>query len=190
MRTFVLSVSLAVTLVVCAHASNAAVQDATEIERVRSADEAQVTEAGEMEEVTVLGRMSTVQLEKAVVRARREFWDLYNSLTDSDEYRVVCEKVAATGTRIKKLQCAPAYYHEKARQLTYERSTQNLRRGAGGTIGMRPPSHLSFVGESTVKKREADAHMIALIEEHPSLRRKFEYLVKANEAYEQSKEAE
>ena len=143
-----------------------------------------------MEEVTVLGQMSTFQLNKAVVRARLDFWDLYNSLNDVDEYRVVCEKVAATGTKIKKLQCAPAYYHDTARRLTYERSAQNLRRGAGGTIGMRPPSQRNFVSEATVKKREADAHMIALIEEHPSLRKKFEYLVKASEAYEQSKASE
>ncbi len=189
MMTAAHSISLAVAFVFCAHVTCDAAQHETQTEEAHTANEAQVMEAGVMEEVTVLGRMSTFQLNKAVVRARLDFWDLYNSLNDVDEYRVVCEKVAATGTKLKKLQCAPAYYHDTARRLTYERSAQNLRRGAGGTIGMRPPSQRNFVNEATVKKREADAHMIALIEEHPALRRKFEYLVKANETYEQSKAA-
>lgn len=163
---------------VCAHDLHASAQGESDTAKSQTNDE-QV-----MEEVIVQGQKTTIQLSKAVVQARLDFWDMYNSLNDIEEYRVVCEKVAATGTNIKKLQCAPQYYHDKARELTYNRSASTLSRKK---IGLSPPSHRTFVAASLQKKKEADEHMIALIEKHPELRRRFEFLVETNEEYEHSK---
>ncbi len=142
------------------------------------ADDRVNAEAQAMEEVTVLGQMNMTQLEKAVERAKLDFWDAYNSVNEIDEYRMVCEKVATTGTHMKTLRCAPSYYLEASRKQT-ERSA---RSGGFGSRNSR-----SIARSLEKKKKEADAHMVALIEENPELLEKWNYLLAANQTYEQRK---
>ncbi len=144
-----------------------------------------------IEEIEVLGELPTIQLGKIVEKARLDFWDLYNSLNDVAEFRVVCDRRDTTGTRFRELSCVPAYYSQMATELTNQQSLSTVR--SGGTargLGARPPNQRNFVRQAQKKKEEADAHMIALIEAHPELREKYEYLRESTEAYERSKESE
>ncbi|MEL7447857.1 MAG: hypothetical protein AAFN78_01530 [Pseudomonadota bacterium] len=144
-------------------------------EQMAAADTASA-EAQSMEEITVLGQMNMTQLEKTVERAKLDFWDSYNAVNDVDEFRMVCEKVARTGTHIKTLQCAPSYYLEASRKQT-ERALRT-----GGARNSR-----SIARSLEKKKKEADAHMVALVEENPELLDKWNYLLAANQTYEQRK---
>lgn len=141
-----------------------------------------------VDEIEVFGQMTTVQLGKLVVEARLDFWELYNSMNTVDEFRVVCDRRAPTGSNLKKLSCMPMYYSEKATELTWQRSLLYMRAERG--IGLRTPNQRNFVNMTKRKKKEADAHMIALIEDNPALREKYEFLLEANAAYERSKRPE
>ncbi|MEL7448685.1 MAG: hypothetical protein AAFN78_05720 [Pseudomonadota bacterium] len=123
------------------------------------------------DEIKVLGQMNRYQLGRAVVRARLDFWDVYNALNDVDEYRIICERVEYTGSKLRKLRCEPVYYREMSRQLT-QRSLQLQ-------AGFNPASQRSINSHVKKKKEEADAYMIGLIEENPELWRKWAYLLEA-----------
>lgn len=133
-----------------------------------------------LEEIEVRGQKSVGQLQKVVLEARLDFWDVYNTINSIDEYRVVCEKRASIGTGIKKTRCVPRYFSEKMSELTQQ---QFLQRGAGGP----PPTERNVILETKGTKAAADRHMIKLIEQNPSLRKKYETLLEANRALERAK---
>ncbi|MEM9057177.1 MAG: hypothetical protein AAGD86_06855 [Pseudomonadota bacterium] len=131
-----------------------------------------------MEEVTVLGQMNMSQLRRTVDRAKVDFWDAYNSVNDIEEFRMICDRKADTGSHLKKLSCAPSYFVRASREQT-ERSLRNR------TIGSR--NSRGIAASLAKKKEEADAHMVALIEANPELLQKWNYLLQASETYEQRK---
>ncbi len=133
-----------------------------------------------LEEIEVRGQRSVGQLQKIVLEARLDFWDVYNTLNTIDEFKVICEKRASAGTNLKKTRCVPRYFSDKMSELTQQ---QFLQRGAGGP----PPTEFNVILETKGKKAEADRHMIKLIEEYPSLRRKYETLLEANKSLERAK---
>ena len=145
--------------------------------------------AAAMEEVEVRGQKSRQQLERAVVEARLDFWEIYNSLNTDNDYRIVCEKVAVTGSRFKKRRCVPQYFLTAMSEMTRQ---QSIRRLPNDELQLRaPPPRESTVRLATKgKKNEADAHMIKLIEDNPVLREKYYALLDANEKLEQSKPSE
>ncbi|MEL6868293.1 MAG: hypothetical protein AAFO81_00695 [Pseudomonadota bacterium] len=132
-----------------------------------------------IDEIEVLGQQTPLQLSKVVVQARLDFWDVFNSLNRVDDYQVVCRKVAQTGTRFKKMRCAPKYFTDALAEVTQQ---QFLINGAGGP----PPDERTAIMMTRKKKAEADAYMIGLIESNPLLLERYETLLKASKAYEQS----
>ncbi|MEL6868295.1 MAG: hypothetical protein AAFO81_00705 [Pseudomonadota bacterium] len=137
-----------------------------------------------IDEIEVIGRKTTRQLEKIVVEARLDFWGLYNSINNVPDYRVNCERIAPIGSNIKRLRCVPRYYSDKMAEV----SQQRMRRDVNGNIQLiaQPPDQEAIISATRKKKAEADAYMVELIESNPLLLEKYEALLEANEAYERS----
>ncbi|MEO0974755.1 MAG: hypothetical protein AAFX85_16825, partial [Pseudomonadota bacterium] len=68
------------------------------------------SDAGPIEEVEVYGRKRPRQMEKIVIKARLDFWELYNSVNTIDEFQVECAKRKTSGSNLKKLRCEPKYF--------------------------------------------------------------------------------
>ncbi len=55
---------------------------------------------------------------KKMLSLQGQFFDIYNQLAEKDEYKVLCEARAATGSHIKKRVCEPVFYKDQIREMT------------------------------------------------------------------------
>lgn len=67
---------------------------------------------GPMEEITVIGDKSLLQLEQEYIQAEDNFFDAFNALVDDWRYEIVCDNEAPTGTRIKLRTCRSRHQME------------------------------------------------------------------------------
>ena len=141
-----------------------------------------------LEEITVYGRKSSAEMAILFKQAQFDFLDVYNNLNTVDEFRVVCEKRATTGSKFKKDHCEPVYYTKAAGDAFQDAvGTKQIRRdGAGGFAGLGP-SGQAISNATRAKQKEAIQHMISLVESNPALRKKYDELVQTQLAYERSK---
>lgn len=64
---------------------------------------------GEMEEITVYGQKSLLNLERAVIEAEDEVFALFNTLNTDNQFDIRCYKEAPLGSHIKHRICYPNY---------------------------------------------------------------------------------
>lgn len=132
-----------------------------------------------IEEVEVYGRKRPRHLERIVIKARLDFWDLYNTINTVDEFKVECSKNKSAGTNMKQLRCEPQYFTDKMREQTQEAMRM-------GRTAM--PSDSTIVYMTRAKKAEADQYMAQLIKSNPRLLKQYQKLLNAQRAWERSQE--
>ncbi|MEL7025527.1 MAG: hypothetical protein AAGL69_17455 [Pseudomonadota bacterium] len=134
-----------------------------------------------IDEITVQGQRTPFQLEKIMIQARLDFWDVYNSINNIEDYRVVCRREGRAGTNLKgPMRCVPRYFSERMSDLTQE-----------AIITGAPAPSITRVAQLTRnKKAEADRYMIELIETSPTLREKYEDLLEATANFQATQQKE
>ncbi|MEL7313146.1 MAG: hypothetical protein AAFN07_16635 [Pseudomonadota bacterium] len=131
-----------------------------------------------IDEITVQGQRTPYQLEKVMIQARLDFWEVYNQINNIEDYRVVCRREGRAGTNLKTMRCVPRYFSERMSDLTQE-----------AIITGAPAPTITRVAQLTRnKKAEADRYMIELIETSPTLREKYDDLLKATANYQASQQ--
>ena len=63
----------------------------------------------EIEEIIVIGEKSLRSFRNQWVIAEDNFYDMYNSLNEDNEYDVICRMRSPIGSLIKKRECIPAF---------------------------------------------------------------------------------
>lgn len=62
-----------------------------------------------IEEVEVTGQTSWLALRVEIEAAETRMFDLFNQLNDTRQFKISCEAVMVTGSRIAERECVPAY---------------------------------------------------------------------------------
>jgi hypothetical protein len=80
-----------------------------------------------LENVTVYGQKTLLNLRRAADRAQVEFFNRFNELNEDDQYDVYCEKIAKTGSRVRKLTCWSPFEREmNDEEMRFALSTGNF----------------------------------------------------------------
>ncbi len=111
-----------------------------------------------IEEIIVYGHKSLHTLRQAIFRAEEDFFDVFSSLNDDDEYDIRCFYETPTGTRIRRHVCR-AYFVTEATSAEAE---------IWRTEGPRRPI-VPAAGIIQIKKKRLREIMDALISERPEL---------------------
>lgn len=142
---------------------------------------ATATSTDDIEVIEVVGRFSKAQWKQIAESAKVDFYDLYNKFNTIKKFDVECKLTKAIGSNIKRNVCEPVYFKQ-----AFYHETQVAVRSSGrpGLDLRRLPSAEKMLFLTQQMKEESDAHMEALIEQNPSLRKKFEFYAKAKMASE------
>lgn len=92
-----------------------------------------------MEEVTVIGDKSLVQLEKEFVSAEDRFFELFNELNDDWKYDVVCRDETPTTSHLKRRTCRTRHQMklwEEAGKSRLPMQRGNIDAGAWASTGL------------------------------------------------------
>jgi hypothetical protein len=146
-------------------------------------DSKEVDPNKDVEIIEVIGQFTPAQWGKIAESAKVDFYELFNEVNDIDDYRMICRAEKEIGSNIKKMKCEPQYYKDRMAQMVQEVS---FRRGTLDTNFMPKPQDVALSVKDT--KEKADKHLLALVDKHPHLRKKFEYYVKAFKAHQMSEE--
>ena len=118
---------------------------------------------GQMEEVTVYGQKTLLNLKRAMIEAENNTFEVFNSLNTDNQYDMRCYKEAPTGSHIKHRFCYPNY----VKDLEYEAAS---RWSAGSRINDFPDG-VPLTIMSIAKEKEEKLREIwgALAAEHPEM---------------------
>lgn len=156
MRTRLFCVEIALALVVVLVSARALAQEPDE-----PADEP-------IEEITVVGEKSLLNVKFAAYQAEQDFFNLFNALNENDEFDVFCDEEASTYSRIKRRRCWSPFEREiDEEQLRYQWET-------GGGLPVR--------NEGLVRaKRKQQAEMLKqMVVENPELQQLYVRYGEAN----------
>ncbi len=120
-----------------------------------SAQESEQDSPDVIEEIVVQGEKSLSQLRHRVYAAEDDFYALFNSMNDDDDFDIRCTEEAAIGSRVKKRVCRANF----ERQATAEEA-RGVRLGIPATPAQ---------AEITRKKRIFLEKMEILVNENPEL---------------------
>jgi len=124
---------------------------------VASADEPEDAANDIPEEITVYGQKTLLNLRIAVDRAEVEFFERFNELNEDDQYDVFCEKIAVTGSRIRRRTCWSPYERE------FDEEAMRQAFLSSGRIGVRNEGLIR-------RKREKQATLLKnMVLENPDL---------------------
>lgn len=92
------------------------------------------TDVSEIEIITITGERHLGFFRQQMQAAEESFFDLYNSLTDKDEYKISCSKKTNTGTNVEHRVCEPQYISD----TKYEEMQVALKSGSSHSAGLSP----------------------------------------------------
>ena len=133
-------------------------------EEAPTADEA----AEPIDEITVRGEKTLLNLKYAAHRAEDDFFTLFNELNGSDEFDVYCDRESNTYSRVKRRRCWSPFEREvDAEELRYQLDS-------GGRMGAR--------NEGLIRaKRKQQAELLQrIVLENPELQRLYRRYGEAN----------
>lgn len=134
-------------------------------------EEKTVNVAKDVEVIEVVAQFSKAQWKSISEHAKVDFYALFNKYNTIDKFKMVCKPTAPIGSKIKRNICEPQYFRTA---LAEDTQITSLMSG-----GMSASDNQKVVMLTKELKQESDAHMEALINEHPDLRKKFMYYAKA-----------
>ena len=136
----------------------------------------------DVEVIEIIGQFSKAEWGKIADQAKIDFYALYNQFNDIEKFRMVCRPEKQIGSNIKRNVCEPMYFKDAMLKETQLAAAAN----ASPIIDLNrlPAVHARVLQMTKQTKVEADQHMEKLINEHPDLRKKFEYYAKSKMASE------
>ena len=137
---------------------------------------------GEMEEVTVYGQKSLLNLERAMIEAENQTFEVFNSLNTDNQYDIVCYKKAPLGSHIKRRYCYPNYVIDLMDEAASVWS-------AGARMNNFPDS-APIINRTKEKKKEKNLRKIwgELAAEHPEMLNALKAHSEAKQTYESEQE--
>lgn len=132
------------------------------------AQEADESPAEPIEEITVVGEKTLLNLKFAAQQAEEDFFKLFNELNDNDEFDVFCDKESNTYSRIKRRRCWSPFERE-----VDEEQLRNQWETGGG---------LAVQNEGLLRaKRKQQAEMLRqMVLENPELQQLYRRYGEAN----------
>jgi len=130
------------------------------------------------EEITVYGQKTLLNLKMRVYRAEEDFFKLFNELNEDDQYDIFCEKLAPTGSRIRRRTCWSPF----ERDIDTEETRRAFESGSG-LLGM--PNE----GLVRHKRREQAKMLVEMVRENPALQKKYGEYAEAGARFDAEREA-
>jgi TolA-binding protein len=112
-----------------------------------------------IEEVEVLGQRSLLSFRLEMHQAEDHMWDLFNTLSSSDDFRLTCEQRIGVGSHIQYRACDRAYM-ERARREALEIAMW---------LQVPPPTEEQLWAQNAAKHRQFSAEMKSAAEQNPEL---------------------
>lgn len=139
------------------------------------------TSSSEMEEVTVYGEKSLLNLKRALIKAEDTAFDLFNSLNTDYRYDIQCEKRKPLGSNIPRRICYPNYINE------LENEAADRWRGSGKDMINKNELPLGPIIVSVPKQIRMQKNMREIMDklklEHPELAEALDAYSKAKHRY-------
>ena len=129
------------------------------------AQESDASSEEPIEEITVFGEKTLLNLKFASIRAENEFFELFNELNTDDEYDVFCDKEASVRSRVKRRRCWSPFERELEEDAMRDMVSPSGQLGAGTRMIVR--------NEALIRaKRKKQAEMLQqMVLENPELQR-------------------
>lgn len=120
----------------------------------------------ELERIEVVGKLPLQYFRMQMQKSELDFYAMFNALSEHEEFKVRCNRVARTGSRIKQTECVPQYYlNEMAR-----RSQDALQNSMNGSLQV--PTHKDIGFYTKAKSEESQKYIAQLAEKYPEFKRK------------------
>lgn len=143
----------------------------------------------DMERIEVLGDQSHAYYRALYHRAEEEFYDLYNSLTDKDEFKINCERTRQHEfTNLTQRVCKANFVDEIQYQVTQEAFD-----GGSRLRKFKQPKQIAPHAQKVrvnQKRKEQMEDMKEHLRNNPELLARYASLVEAKNRYEEKKGAE
>ncbi|MEJ2299612.1 MAG: hypothetical protein P8X94_14170 [Woeseiaceae bacterium] len=124
-----------------------------------------------IDEITVVGEKTLLNLRYAAQQAEDDFFTLFNELNDNDEFDVYCDKESNTYSRVKRRRCwSPFERDVDSEELRYQLET-------GGRLGMRND------GMIRAKRKEQAELLKRMVLENPALQDLYRRYGEANHRF-------
>ena len=136
----------------------------------------------DVEVVEVYGQIPLGELENILQEAQMDFMKLFNEYNDNPLFEVTCQRIAQTGSNLKREYCEPNFVG-KARNAEYQRLSYEYPR----KIRIGNPTDAQVEKASAKDGDSAMDHMVKLLNENEELRNKYLEFVAAKKAYENRK---
>jgi hypothetical protein len=128
-----------------------------------------------IEEITVVGEKTLLNLKFAAIRAENEFFELFNELNTDDQYDVFCDKEGSVRSRIKRRRCWSPFEREIEQDAVREMVGADGRLGSG--TRMVVPRNEALIQAKRKKQAEMLRQMVL---ENPGLQRLYNRFGQAN----------
>ena len=137
---------------------------------------------GQMEEVTVYGQKTLLNLKRAMIEAENNTFEVFNSLNTDNQYDMRCYKEAPTGSHIKYRFCYPNYVNDL--------ETEAASRWLAGSRMNEFPDGLPMTSIAKAKEKEKKLREIwgSLAAEHPEMLNAIKAHAEAKQIYTSEKE--
>ena len=89
------------------------------------------TSTQEMERIEVIGEVTLGGYKKQIINAKKDFYSLFNELTENSALKVKCKKEKKSSSNVRAEVCTPAYYSKV--HVPYS-SLSHAMSGAGNPI--------------------------------------------------------
>lgn len=144
-------------------------------------------ETSPMEVITVTGERPLSFFRNQFRLAEEDFFAALNSLTDQEEFKIVCDKTARTFTHVSLRACQPKYVKIIKAQLVEFAINTGSRRGASIQKFQDLPSKRKVDQALAKKRKEHLAHVKELVKGNPDIQEKLLNLNKAKYSLEQKR---
>ena len=138
------------------------------------AQEADESSEEPIEEITVVGQKTLLNLKFAAQRAEEDFFKLFNELNENDEFDVFCDKESNTYSRIKRRRCWSPF-ERKIEEGAVREMVGASGQLSGGT--RRLPLNEGLIRAKRKKQAEMLQQMVI---EYPELHRLYNRYGEAN----------
>ena len=137
-------------------------------------EEPEASPAEPIEEITVIGEKTLLNLKFAAMRAENEFFALFNELNTDDEYDVFCDKEASVRSRVKRRRCWSPFERELEEDALRDMVGPSGNLGGGTRMTVRNDALIR-------SKRKEQAKMLQqMVLENPELQRLYNRYGQAN----------
>ncbi|QZO11648.1 hypothetical protein [Pseudoalteromonas piscicida] len=139
-----------------------------------------------IERIEVYGEKPRYILKFEMEDAKKDFYDLYNKLTEDDSFKTKCEKKARLGSKIKSFGCETRFTKSSFHNITKQHIQLNtdLRHPAAALRYLSMPDISDVYSVTNTKRKAHKEDIFKQINENPELKEAFIHFAKKYTAYE------